>query len=205
MIMEHTITPKQKGSKQLFNNPILERLSRTHIAVPLTLYTLIALGWLYYGAYYAGLSGGSIVSMFILGFLTLTLLEYLAHRYFFHMEPTSKVKARIQYTVHGVHHEYPKDKGRLAMPPLMALLYIVVIFFSVRYFLGNHVYAFAPGMLMGYTTYLFIHYAVHAYQPPKNFLKILWIHHAIHHYKDPQRAYGVSSPLWDWVFGTMPR
>lgn len=204
-MMEQTFKPKLKGSKQLFENPLLERLSRTHIAVPLTLYTLISAGWLYYGAVYAGLAGGSMALMFALGFLTLTLLEYLAHRFLFHMEPNNKVKARIQYAVHGVHHEYPKDKERLAMPPLLALLYVALIFLVVRFFLGAYVYAFAAGMLMGYTTYLFIHYAVHAYQPPKNFLKILWIHHAIHHYKDDERAYGVTSPLWDWVFGTMPR
>ncbi|MGB3618930.1 MAG: sterol desaturase family protein, partial [Catalinimonas sp.] len=33
----------------------------------------------------------------------------------------------------------------------------------------------------------------------------LWVHHSIHHFKDDERAFGVSSPLWDWVFGTMPR
>jgi len=29
--------------------------------------------------------------------------------------------------------------------------------------------------------------------------------HAIHHYKYPEKAFGVSSPLWDFVFGTLPR
>lgn len=203
--MEHTIEPKVKGSKQLFDNPLLERLSRTHISIPLILYTVIAVSLLYYGAAEIALPAGSIALLFFLGFLTLTLLEYLAHRYLFHMEPSNKIKAKVQYTVHGVHHEYPKDKERLAMPPLLALVYVAIIFFVVKYFLGDYVYAFAPGMLMGYTAYLLVHYAVHAYQPPKNFLKVLWIHHAIHHYKDSERAYGVSSPFWDWVFGTMPR
>lgn len=203
--MEHTISPKQKGRKQLFNNPILERLTKTHIAFPLTLYTLMSVGWLYYGATEKGLSGLHMVLMFGLGFLFLTLVEYLAHRYFYHMDPSTRIKKKIQYAVHGVHHEYPKDKKRLAMPPLLALVYVAFFFITIKFFLGDDVYAFGPGMLMGYTTYLFIHYAVHAYQPPKNFLKILWIHHAIHHYKDNERAYGVTSPLWDWVFGTMPR
>ncbi|MEX2379667.1 MAG: sterol desaturase family protein, partial [Vicingaceae bacterium] len=40
--------------------------------------------------------------------------------------------------------------------------------------------------------------------PPKNFLKQLWIHHSIHHYQEDDKAFGVSSPLWDYVFGTMP-
>lgn len=203
--MNHTVKPKMKGSKQLFSNPVLERLSRTHISIPLTLYSVISIGLLYYGATEVGLEAGMMVLMFVLGFLFLTLLEYVAHRYVFHMEPTNKVKAKIQYTVHGVHHEYPKDKDRLAMPPILAMLYVAIFFIVFRFFLGEYVYAFVPGLLMGYATYLFVHFAVHAYQPPKNFLKILWVHHAIHHYKDSERAYGVSSPLWDYVFGTMPK
>ena len=203
--MSHSVKPKTKGSKQLFDNPLLERLSRTHIAIPLTLYSLISIGLLYYGATTIGLGAGMMVLMFILGFLALTLLEYVAHRYVFHMEHTSDLKAKIQYTVHGVHHEFPKDKERLAMPPLIALVYVVIFFLIFQLLLGDYVYAFVPGLLTGYSTYLFVHYAVHAYQPPKNFMKILWVHHSIHHYKDPERAYGVSSPLWDYVFGTMPK
>ena len=203
--MNHRVKPKTKGSKQLFSNPLLERLSRTHIAIPLSLYSLISIGLLYYGATEIGLGAGMMALMFVLGFLFLTLLEYVAHRYVFHMEPTNKVKAKIQYTVHGVHHEYPKDKDRLAMPPIVALIYVTIFFVVFQFLLGEHVYAFVPGLLTGYATYLFVHYAVHAFQPPNNFLKILWVHHAIHHYKDPERAYGVSSPLWDFVFGTMPR
>lgn len=160
---------------------------------------------LYYAVAEIGLSTGMIGLMFVFGFLFLTLLEYVAHRYVFHMEHTNELKAKIQYSVHGVHHEYPKDKSRLAMPPIIALVYVAIFFVVFRFLLDQYVWAFVPGLLMGYSTYLFVHFAVHAYQPPKNFLKILWVHHSIHHYKDSERAYGVSSPLWDYVFGTMPK
>jgi sterol desaturase/sphingolipid hydroxylase (fatty acid hydroxylase superfamily) len=200
-----TVKPHNKGTKQLFQNPVLEQLSRTHIAVPLTLYSLVSLGLLYHGFSEKNLGIAAAVGLFLLGFIFFTLLEYLAHRHLFHMEPSTKVKAKIQYTVHGVHHEFPRDKDRLAMPPLLAMVYIVGLYFLFRFLLGDMVYAFLPGILIGYGTYLFVHYAVHAYQPPKNFLKVLWIHHGIHHYKDPNRAYGVSSPLWDYIFRTMPR
>ena len=203
--MNGTIKPKTKGSKQLFKNPLLERLSRTHISIPLTLYTVISIGLLYYGATEVGLGASMMALMFVFGFLFFTLLEYLAHRYLFHMEHTNKIKAKIQYSVHGVHHEYPKDKDRLAMPPILALVYVALFFFIFRLLLGEYVFAFVPGLLAGYATYLFVHFAVHAYQPPRNFLKVLWVHHSIHHYKDSERAYGVSSPLWDYIFGTMPK
>jgi sterol desaturase/sphingolipid hydroxylase (fatty acid hydroxylase superfamily) len=44
---------------------------------------------------------------------------------------------------------------------------------------------------------------VHAYAPPKNFLKALWVNHSVHHYKDGEIVFGVSSPLWDYIYGTM--
>lgn len=199
------VTIKNKGSKQLFKNPVLERLSRTHIAVPLTLYTLISVGLLYFAVTDKGISALAALGWFVAGFLFFTLLEYIAHRYLFHLEPTTKVRQKIQYTVHGVHHEFPKDKDRLAMPPLLAMVYVAVLYLLFRFILGDLVYVFLPGLLAGYSLYLFVHYAVHAFQPPKNFLKVLWIHHGIHHYKSPDRAYGVSSPLWDYIFRTMPK
>ena len=71
--------------------------------------------------------------------------------------------------------------------------------------MGDFVFAFLPGFLVGYASYLFVHYIVHAYAPPKNFFKALWVNHSIHHYKDNTVVFGVSSPLWDYVFRTMPK
>lgn len=199
------VRPKNKGTKALFSNPILERLSRTHTVVPVSLFSILALGLLYYALAEQNLSLFTTAVLFSAGFIFFTLLEYLAHRYFFHMLPTNKFKAKLQHAVHGIHHEYPKDKDRLAMPPLVALLYASIFYFIFHLLLGEYVFAFLPGILMGYATYLSVHYFVHAYQPPKNFLKLLWVHHGIHHYKDHTVAFGVSSPLWDYVFRTMPK
>ncbi|MEQ9007606.1 MAG: sterol desaturase family protein, partial [Ekhidna sp.] len=112
---------------------------------------------------------------------------------------------KFAYTVHGVHHDYPKDKDRLAMPIPLSLALSTGFFFLFQFIMGVNVFGFLPGFLMGYAYYLWIHYMVHAFQPPKNFWKVLWVHHGIHHYKDPGNAFGVSSPFWDLVFGTMPK
>jgi sterol desaturase/sphingolipid hydroxylase (fatty acid hydroxylase superfamily) len=121
------------------------------------------------------------------------------------MEPDSDVKDKLQYSMHGVHHDYPKDKDRLAMPPFISGIYALVAYFAFNFLMGDYSFYFLPGFLFGYAAYLGVHYIVHAYQPPKNFLKILWVNHAIHHYKDPDVAFGVSTPIWDYVFGTMPK
>lgn len=203
--MSQNIRPRNKGTKVLFKNPVLERLSRTNIVIPISLYCVLSIVFTYYALVEIGISPSATAGLFVGGFLFFTLLEYLAHRYFFHMEPDNKLKAKVQYSVHGVHHEFPKDKDRLAMPPLLALVYVAVFYLVFSFFIGEYVFAFLPGALLGYATYLFVHYTVHAYQPPKNFLKVLWVHHGIHHYKDPNVAFGVSSPLWDYIFRTMPK
>jgi hypothetical protein len=59
---------------------------------------------------------------FAAGTVFWTWFEYLAHKHIFHMLPTNKLKERIQYTFHGVHHEYPHDKERLAMPPAASVI-----------------------------------------------------------------------------------
>lgn len=197
--------PKNKGTKALFKNPVLERLTRTHISIPLILYSTISGGLIYYGTTDFGLELLPIILLFVGGAITFTLVEYMMHRFVFHMEPTSPRKEKISYTMHGVHHDYPKDKDRLAMPPLLSILLATGFFFLFRLIMGDYVFGFLPGFLMGYASYLWVHYMVHAFSPPKNFFKILWVHHGIHHYKEPERAFGVSSPLWDLIFSTMPK
>lgn len=196
--------PNHKGSATIFRNPVLERLTHTHIGIPITIFIVISSGLLVYGFLHNFLDLVSAVGLFLAGWLIFSLIEYLAHRYIFHMEPTSELKRNIQYTFHGNHHDYPKDKSRLAMPPIVSLFIASFFFFVFKLAFGSLVFGLVAGFLFGYALYLFVHYAVHAYAPPKNFLKTLWVHHSIHHYKDPERAYGVSSPLWDWVLGTMP-
>jgi sterol desaturase/sphingolipid hydroxylase (fatty acid hydroxylase superfamily) len=70
--------------------------------------------------------------------------------------------------------------------------------------LGDYVFSFFSGFMIGYLTYAMIHYSMHAFRPPKGYFKWLWEYHNIHHFKHPDKAYGVSSPLWDHIFGTCP-
>jgi sterol desaturase/sphingolipid hydroxylase (fatty acid hydroxylase superfamily) len=201
--MAETIQPKNKGSKQLFKNPILEKLSRTHISVPLTIFFVYSAALLYWNVTHTSLSAGTTIGMFFLGFVTFTWIEYMVHRYVFHMGTFTALREKIQYTVHGVHHEFPKDKSRLAMPPLLSITISTVLLLLFRLMMGDFVFSFLPGMLVGYAYYLSVHYMVHVYQPPKNIFKWLWINHAVHHYKDGEYVFGVSSPIWDYIYGTM--
>jgi 4-hydroxysphinganine ceramide fatty acyl 2-hydroxylase len=197
--------PDNHGSAHMFKNPVLERLSRTHILIPITLFLAVGGFSLYFGITNTAIPGWVGALVLVAGFIAFTFVEYMMHRYLYHMLPTNKVKDKVQYTIHGVHHDYPKDKDRLAMPPFISGLYAVILYYLFIFLLGEYAYYFLPGFLIGYALYLGVHYIVHAYQPPKNFLKVLWVNHAIHHYKDPDVAFGVSVPIWDYVFGTAPK
>jgi 4-hydroxysphinganine ceramide fatty acyl 2-hydroxylase len=111
---------------------------------------------------------------------------------------------KVPVLIHGVHHEYPRDRERLMMPPLPGVI-LIFFFFGLWYiFFRSDTHAFMSGFLSGYLIYTFIHYILHAWKPVKG-LKFLWTHHHIHHnpaYHD--KAFGVSTVLWDYVFGTMP-
>jgi len=203
--MNSAIKPQSKGTKQLFKNPILEKLSRTHISVPLVIFFSYATALLYWSITHTSLSAPATIGMFFIGLIAFTWVEYMVHRYLFHMRAHTEQRAKLQYTLHGVHHEFPKDKERLAMPPIVSISLATALLFLFRLILGDLVFSFLPGFLVGYAAYLSIHYLVHAFQPPNNFLKILWINHSIHHYKDGEEVFGVSSPLWDYIYGTMKK
>ena len=199
------VKPKHKGSAQLFQHPVLERLTHTHIAAPVSIFLLTGIVSLYYGLTRSLLTGLGAFGLFLAGLLLFTLAEYVVHRYVYHIPATSPGRARFQYTMHGVHHEFPKDKTRLAMPPILTVFVASLLFFIFRFTLGHAAFGVLAGFVFGYACYLFVHYSLHVYAPPRNGLKLLWHHHAMHHYSQEGAAYGVSSPLWDHVFRTMPR
>jgi sterol desaturase/sphingolipid hydroxylase (fatty acid hydroxylase superfamily) len=201
--MANEIVPKNKGTQKLFQNPVLEKLTRTHISVPLTIFSVFSLALLAWSVTHTSLSAGTTIGLFLLGVLAFTWVEYVVHRYVFHIKTYTAFRTKFQYIVHGVHHEYPKDKDRLAMPPLLSVTISTILLLLFRLVMGDFAFAFLPGFIVGYAAYLGIHYMVHAFAPPKNIFKILWINHGTHHYKNGEMIYGVSSPLWDYIYGTM--
>ncbi len=201
----HDYKVNATGTKKLFDNPVLEKLTRSHFSIPLSILTAISVFLSYWAMAKIEFSITSFITLFIIGFCSWTLGEYFIHRYVFHMKDDKNWKKWIQYTFHGVHHEYPKDKDRIVMPPAGAIIIGSLIFGVAWLLMQKYAFAFVPGFLIGYVTYAFVHYAIHAYQPPNNFLKWLWIYHSVHHYKHPDKYFGVSSPVWDFVFKTTPK
>ncbi|MFN8307215.1 MAG: sterol desaturase family protein [Ferruginibacter sp.] len=197
-----------KGQARIFKNQYLEYLTKTHPLVIWGLYLPIIGLLLYYSAAPLGLGVLSVTLSFLGGMFFWTLFEYAIHRYAFHYVAESERATRFVYIIHGNHHEYPRDKERLFMPPVPSLLIsttLFVLFYLAFLAAGATVYVFSffPGFVLGYLIYGTMHYAIHAWNPPFKWMKGLWRNHHLHHYKNEHLGFGVSSTLWDHVFGTM--
>ena len=167
-IVKRVEKPSNSGTGKMFDNPFLERLTRTHIAVPIGLFVTIASVLIFWGNTREMMSLVSLFALFLIGWLAFTLVEYVVHKFVFHMSTDTKAREDLQYKFHGIHHDYPKDKDRLAMPPVMSLTISTLLFFVFKLAMGTAVFGFLPGFIFGYAMYLFVHYIVHAYQPPND-------------------------------------
>lgn len=197
-----------KGQARLFKNQYLEYLTKTHPLVIWGIYVPIIIFLLYFSIYKIAFSELQTAFIFTAGMFLWSLFEYTIHRFVFHFFAESEKAKKIVYIIHGNHHEYPRDKERLFMPPVPSLLLAVTVF-SIMYLgaflfgISVYVFAFFPGFLFGYLIYGSMHYAIHAWNPPFKWMKALWRNHHLHHYKNVELGFGVSSTLWDHVFGTM--
>jgi sterol desaturase/sphingolipid hydroxylase (fatty acid hydroxylase superfamily) len=198
------LRPQNEGTDHLFKNGWMEGLTRTHISVPVTMHLAIA-----GGVSYLALQQHSVLTFLLLfgsGWLFWTFCEYWIHRYVYHVHTDQPWLLKIQHMGHGIHHQFPKDPTRLAMPPLPALVLILFFYGIFWLIMRGYAVAFFPGFLFGYVLYISLHYAQHRLKPPKfGPWKRLWKYHALHHYKFPEtKVFGVSTNLWDAVFGTLP-
>ena len=192
-----------KGQARLFKSPVLEAFTKTHPLVIWGMYIPVMSYLLYRASTMYGYSTSKVWLTFIGGLFFWTFFEYLAHRFLFHLKSDKPRMKKIAYILHGNHHHYPRDKQRLFMPPVPSLILSSGIFGLMYLIMGNNVWMFFPGFLIGYLMYGSMHYAIHAWNPPFKWMKPLWRNHHLHHYKEDEKGYGVSSTIWDRVFGTM--
>ena len=141
--------------------------------------------------------------VFSFGIIFWTLFEYLMHRYLFHLVSKKTWLNRLSFMLHGIHHQNPLDKERFFMPPLPGSI-IITLLFGISYLISaENSYCFMGGLITGYILYTQIHFRIHNKEVPKYLQKIA-SHHLLHHYKYHNKAFGVSSTMWDNIFRTMP-
>src|SRR3954469_23004164 len=108
-----------RASPPMFENRLLDRLSRVHPATPLFIY--IPVITVLVGAVVGRMPTWGIAAALVVGYFVWTLAEYWLHRVIFHFEPEAGIGARLHWIIHGVHHDHPNDPLRLVMPPSVSV------------------------------------------------------------------------------------
>lgn len=191
-------------SPRMFESDFIDLFSRTHWSVVPIMWVPVSLLMLGYGAFRTSAGVLLTLGLAVAGFISWTLTEYWLHRVFFHWQPPGKFGERMHFLVHGVHHQWPKDKYRLVMPPAVSItLYFVFLAIFYPLFGAEKVWGFHAGFVLGYVFYDCSHYWLHHYNPKSKYGLRLKKNHMIHHFEDHDSRFCVSNMLWDKVFGTL--
>jgi sterol desaturase/sphingolipid hydroxylase (fatty acid hydroxylase superfamily) len=200
----HSRTQKLAASPPLFKSEFLNFFSRVHPAIPAAIFVPVVVAMEWIGAS-EGWSVWQLVGLTIAGVAVWTLTEYWLHRLVFHWEPDNAFGRRMHFIIHGIHHDHPNDRMRLVMPPSVSIPLAALFFVAFWLILGDASFPVFAGFIGGYLGYDYTHYYVHHFVPKTQFGKRLREHHMRHHFQDHRYGYGVSSPIWDAAFRTLPR
>ena len=208
IVIDHSETPIR-----LFKSDFLEFFTHIHPAVIIIIWVPVIFLFFYQAFtldYVPGSLALYIPAGVLAGLFLWTFAEYMLHRFVFHFRPRNATQEKIIFLFLESHHAQPQDKTRLVMPPVvsipMALIFYGLFYGLVGRLLGAPLWVapLSAGFLIGYLVYDLTHYATHHFPMRKGIFKFLKRYHMQHHYKTPDQRFGVSSPLWDMVFGTRP-
>ncbi|TAL90982.1 MAG: fatty acid hydroxylase family protein [Rhodanobacter sp.] len=130
----------------------------------------------------------------VLGLFVFSFIEYLIHRWLFHTH------IPLFEQGHRMHHEHPLGYDSLPffLPPivLLALAGLLVWLMPLGFAL-----LLAGSITLGYITYGLSHFIIHHVRFKQPLLRRWAGAHHVHHYH-PETNFGVTTLLWDIVFGT---
>jgi len=133
-------------------------------------------------------------SIICCGLIFFSFVEYSFHRWLFHTATGPLAQG------HRMHHENPTGYDALPffVPPLAmsALAGLVATVAPTSFAL-----LLSGALAAGYAAYGCGHTAVHIWRFRRTFLRSWAAKHHIHHYH-PDKNFGVTTPIWDIVFGT---
>jgi sterol desaturase/sphingolipid hydroxylase (fatty acid hydroxylase superfamily) len=196
---------RTEPSVRLFQNDLLEALTHVHPIVPLLFWGPVVAFLLWRSVAVHDLPVSGLAAIGVLALVVWTLTEYCLHRFVFHFPAQGRIGKYLVFMFHGVHHAAPRDKTRLVMPPAGGILLLIVLYQIFRLAVpAPWVEPFLAFFIIGYLAYDYIHYATHHFAMRSPLLHFLKVYHLQHHYGAKGVRFGVSSPLWDRVFGTYP-
>jgi sterol desaturase/sphingolipid hydroxylase (fatty acid hydroxylase superfamily) len=133
-----------------------------------------------------------------LGALGWTFAEYVLHRFDGH-----GMKGRTPFSrEHLAHHADPTYFAPSWKKAAAAVVVVSAMGSAGWAVVGLPGIAFAVGFTTMYLTYEVIHRRIHTHGPIGAYGAWARRHHLVHHHVAPRCNHGVTTPLWDHVFGT---
>jgi sterol desaturase/sphingolipid hydroxylase (fatty acid hydroxylase superfamily) len=172
--------------------------------IPFYFYTLVALGLGVAARMSEARSLSSIMLLALTGVASWGLIEYGLHRLVFHFEARSEKGRELVYALHLAHHVHPKALDHLFASLLLSLP-IALCYCSLAWVLTGSWQAMGYlfiGLTAGYFSYEFLHYQAHHGAPRLRLFRYLKKYHLLHHHQTPALRFGVTSPVFDYLFGT---
>lgn len=130
------------------------------------------------------------------GLLCWTGIEYVLHRFVLHgLQPFRRW--------HMKHHERPT--ALICAPTVLSAALIASMVFLPALLVGGlwRAVELTLGVLTGYVIYGALHHATHHWRANTTYLKERKRRHCLHHHKVERPGnFGVTTSLWDRVFGT---
>jgi len=149
----------------------------------------------------------NVLPFLLIGIVAWTLLEYGFHRILLHAEFRSPIMQKFINASHLRHHAAPRDPDQILVQLSFALVISAVLYGAILIatrdaFVTSGVMS---GVWLGFLYYEAVHYRVHLSLAHSALLQQQRRAHFYHHFSDSGKCFGVTSPLWDYVFGTMRR
>jgi sterol desaturase/sphingolipid hydroxylase (fatty acid hydroxylase superfamily) len=137
----------------------------------------------------------AIVLTILLGLFLYSFIEYFFHRWLFH-GPVEMMKQG-----HQAHHDDPM--GYDALPFFLPAVIMAVLTGIFLLLMPMKVAFLLMGTItLSYTTYGLSHFVIHHHRFRRVFARDWAANHHIHHHHEDMN-FGVTSPLWDILLGTL--
>jgi 4-hydroxysphinganine ceramide fatty acyl 2-hydroxylase len=141
-----------------------------------------------------------VIGLFFLGVLTWTFMEYVLHRFLGHDKRFSFTPFAKEHIRHHTEGDYFAPTWKKA---IVAVVFTVVLSFPASLALGRaRGVAYILGLMLFYCVYEALHRIEHVTSGIGPYGRWARRHHFYHHFVDGKMNHGVTTPLWDLVFGT---
>lgn len=151
------------------------------------------------------LSPLAIGGLLIIGWFLWGLFEYTFHRFVLHRaEKSNRLIPLPGNATHLAHHRDPKAHDRLYIPlhegiPTVLGFWLITWFATGSWQITAFLYA---GFMLGYLVYEWIDYEAHHGKSRSRLMRYYKKYHLQHHHVDEAARYGVTTPIFDYLFGT---